>query len=138
MTVKKIVACETWALRQQAMWPDKEIDYVKLADDPRGTHYGLFKDEQLVSVISLFFDGEEVQFRKFATCSEKQGQGFGTRLLHFILEEPEVVATKRIWCNARLDAVAFYARFGFITQGDTFKRDGVTYVKMTKELDREI
>jgi predicted GNAT family N-acyltransferase len=138
VTIKKIEACNTWRLRQEVMWPDKEIDYVKLADDPRGTHYGLFEDEQLVSVISLFFDGEDIQFRKFATCSHKQRQGLGTRLLRFILQEAEATTAKRIWCNARVDASEFYRRFGFLTHGKSFQRDGVTYIKMLKELDREI
>lgn len=116
------------------MWPDKELEYIKLADDPIGIHYGLFDREQLVSVISLFVSGREIQFRKFATCREKQRQGFGTKLLHFILQEPDVTAKKRIWCNARSEAVEFYARFGFAEQGEIFWRDGAAYVKMIKQL----
>ena len=38
-----------------------------LQDDEDGLHFGLFNKEKLVSVVSLFIDGEEAQFRKFAT-----------------------------------------------------------------------
>lgn len=137
MIIKKIEARETWGLRQQAMWPDRELEYVKLPEDAAGTHYGLFAGGQLVSVISLFFAGEEIQFRKFATHSEKQRLGFGTKLLRFILEDTEVAAAKRIWCHARVSASEFYRRLGFAAEGEAFERDGVAYIKMSKALNGE-
>jgi hypothetical protein len=36
MLIKAIQAEDTWELRRQVMWPDKEIDYVKLNDDSSG------------------------------------------------------------------------------------------------------
>jgi GNAT superfamily N-acetyltransferase len=85
MEIKEIDAEQTWQLRQQVMWPGKDISQVILTDDASGTHYGLFNEERLVSVISVFVSGEQLQFRKFATVAELQGNGFGTRLLEFVL-----------------------------------------------------
>lgn len=76
--IKEIVAKETWVLRHRVMWPDENIAYVKLPEDNKGTHYGLFKDSELISVISVFFHNGEAQFRKFATETKEQGFGYGS------------------------------------------------------------
>ena len=63
--IASIAACQTWPLRHRVMWPHKSIDYVKVAEDDQGLHYGLFKlnddgnsnrndEESPVSVVSLF------------------------------------------------------------------------------------
>lgn len=134
MKIKKITAQETWELRHAVMWPTKNIEYVKLKDDEQGTHYGAFIDNILLSVISLFYQGTQVQFRKFATCTEKQKQGYGTKLLEYVLTEAKNMGAEKIWCHARTNKVNFYERFGLQVVGETFERDGKMYVCMSKEL----
>ncbi|HWR42390.1 GNAT family N-acetyltransferase [Sporomusa sp.] len=137
MEIKIIKPEQTWELRQTVMWPDKEIAYVKLPDDPMGTHYGLFEDGQLISVVSAFANKQEIQFRKFATVSNKQGQGYGTKLLRFIIAAAKAGGAKAIWCNARKDKAAFYRKFGFEERPIQFKRDDIAYVVMSKDLTSE-
>lgn len=132
--IRKIEACQAWDLRHKVMWPGKDIDYVKLADDASGIHYGLFENDRLASVISLFVAGDAVQFRKFATAIDRQQQGFGTRLLRYVLKETEKLGAKKIWCNARRNAAGFYRKLGFRETGEPFERDGVEYVRMTRDL----
>jgi len=132
--IRQIEACQAWALRQKVMWPDKGIDYVKLEQDSSGIHYGLFQGLQLISVISVFLADEAVQFRKFATHCKKQRQGLGTQLLQHVLDEAAVMGARRIWCNARLDAAGFYRKLGFREVGEPFERDGLQYVRMSREL----
>ena len=64
------------ALRQQVMYPDKDLDFVRLLDDNRGLHIGVFENEELVSAMSLFIEGRDVQFRKLETRKERQGRGY--------------------------------------------------------------
>lgn len=66
-------------LRHEVMWPDEDFDYIKLKDDDAGIHFGLFKENMLISVVSLFVDKDEAQFRKFATLKSEQGKGYGSR-----------------------------------------------------------
>ena len=49
-------------IRQNVMWPEKSIEFVKVAEDKEGTHFGLFEDNKIISVISLFYKDKEVQF----------------------------------------------------------------------------
>ncbi len=132
MEIRKIAAKETWDLRQKVMWPTKDIEYVKLKDDEQGIHYGGFVDNKLVSVVSLFCQEQEAQFRKFATCTAQQGKGYGTQLLKCVLAEVRHMGVKKIWCHARTDKVDFYQRFGLRVMGESFDRDGKTYVLMSK------
>ena len=83
--IRPITAAETWKLRHKVMWPNKPLIFVILPKDEEGFHYGLFENELLVSVISLFKIGNEGQFRKFATDEDFQGKGYGTKLLEYLI-----------------------------------------------------
>lgn len=132
MHIQPIAQEQAWQLRHEVMWPDKELDYVKLQDDHEGSHYGLFVDKQLISVLSLFIYEDVAQFRKFATLSSRQGQGYGSRLLQYVLEAAQQAGVKRIYCNARVEKAPFYEKFGLIRTQDSFERGGKAYVIMER------
>ena len=75
MEIREIASEETLKIRQNVMWPEKSIEFVEVAEDKEGTHFGLFEDNKIISVISLFYKDKEVQFRKFATLTTEQGKG---------------------------------------------------------------
>lgn len=135
MEIKEIEASETWPLRHKVMWPNKPLDFVVLPNDEEGLHFGLFEKETLVSVVSLFIDGQEGQFRKFATDDYFQGRGYGTKLLNHLIEEAKKLNIKSLKCNARLTAIEFYQRFGMKVASDIVRKNGKDYVMM--ELDFE-
>ncbi len=112
------------------MWPNKPLEYVKLPQDADGMHYGLYLEEILVSVISLFVNGDEAQFRKFATLTDQQGKGLGSELLEHLINEAKSHGVRRLWCNARMDKTGFYERFGMTTTDQTFSKGDIDYVIM--------
>ncbi|WP_207952169.1 GNAT family N-acetyltransferase [Paenibacillus turpanensis] len=130
MDIRIVPKKQAWQLRHKVMWPDRELDYVKLADDDQGTHFGLFENELLVSVVSLFIQGEEAQFRKFATLTSQQGKGYGSKLLKHVLDEAMHSGVKRIFCNARIEKASFYEKFGLRKTDHTFTKGGKDYVVM--------
>jgi predicted GNAT family N-acyltransferase len=134
MEIKQISAAETWELRRAVMWPDKPLAYVQLADDDQGLHYGLFDQNELVSVVSLFIQDQEAQFRKFATRTDRQGKGHGSRLLRFMLEEAGKYPVRAVWCNARVEKTPFYEKFGLEITDQLFSRGGKDYVIMKKQV----
>ncbi|MGY0038773.1 GNAT family N-acetyltransferase [Pedobacter sp. NJ-S-72] len=133
--IKEVNACETWDLRHRVMWPEKTIDYVKLEEDRYGTHFGLFKGDQLISVVSLFITDQQAQFRKFATDNNVQGQGYGTKLLEHLMNVARHYNVTEIWCNARSEKAPFYKRFGMIEVGEEFSKEGINYVKMQRTIN---
>lgn len=132
--ITKIQKEQVWELRHKVMWPNEDFNYIKLKDDVSGIHLGLFKDNILISVVSLFIDKEEAQFRKFATLRSEQGKGFGSRLLESVFEEAKIHDVKRIWCNARKNKSHFYQKFGLQETDRSFMKNGKSYVIMEKFL----
>ncbi|WP_350285393.1 GNAT family N-acetyltransferase [uncultured Croceitalea sp.] len=120
------------------MWPNKPIAYVKLPNDDQGQHFGLFSQDKLIAVISLFIDGNDAQFRKFATLRQEQGKGHGTVLLQFILKTTIELSLESLWCNARADKTYFYEKFGMQKTDKQFLKGGIHYVIMEKQLKVEI
>ena len=134
LEITQIQPSETWNLRHRVMWADKPLSYVQLPEDEIGIHFGLFRDAQLLSVISLFIENDTAQFRKFATETNHQGKGYGSMLLNYLVQESINRNIKTLWCNARLTAFSFYQKAGFTIVSEKWLKEGIEYVKMEKGL----
>lgn len=123
-----------WKMRQTIMYPQETIDFVKLEDDEKGMHWGLYESDKLISVISLFQKDSELQFRKFATIESMRGKSYGTKLLHHVMCWAEQNDMKNIWCNARTAATGLYEKFGMKQSGTGWRKYGIDFIKMEKQL----
>ncbi|PKV52796.1 acetyltransferase (GNAT) family protein [Aquimarina sp. MAR_2010_214] len=130
--IKQITPSETLPIRQKVMWPNKPIEYVELSNDENGRHFGLFVNEEVTSIISVFVENNEAQFRKFATLVEFQGLGYGTILLKRIIDLMKKEGIKKLWCNARVEKSKFYERFDLKLTDEKFKKGGIEYVIMER------
>jgi GNAT superfamily N-acetyltransferase len=122
----------TWRIRHQALYPELDFAKVILEDDDDGIHLGLFDQNTLISVASLFKRDTSMQFRKFATLSEYRGKGYGTELLAYLTDYAKSTGCDHIWCNARRNASGFYSKFGFLETEKTFSKNGHDLVIMEK------
>lgn len=145
MIIKKIEKEATWPIRSIAMYPDKPLEHVVLDIDSTGQHYGLFighqsdqeteevletLDDQLVSVISLFVENNQMQFRKFATLVDEQGKGYGSYLLKWVIDYCIKEKIETLWCNARMEKRFYYKHLGFCETDKTFRRGEIDYIIM--------
>ncbi len=128
--IRPITAAKTWKPRPKVMWPNKPLIFVILPKDEEGFHYGLFENELLVSVISLFKIGNEGQFRKFATDEDFQGKGYGTKLLEYLITAAKQLNINHLFCDARVTAISFYEKFGMKLASDIVRKNEKDYVKM--------
>ncbi|MCV9388897.1 GNAT family N-acetyltransferase [Reichenbachiella ulvae] len=133
--IKEVPLSVVWQMRHEIMYPDEAFEVVKLDSDPKGIHLGLYDDDKLVSVISLFLESGRLQFRKFCTKRREQGKGYGSYLLKHVFETfaPQYQA-KAIWCNARTTAVAIYEKFGMQKTPHAYQKFGFDFVIMEKAL----
>lgn len=120
MKIEAIKASETWEIRHKVMWPDQPFEFVQLEEDNLGLHFGVFDKDKLVSIVSCFIIGNEMQFRKLATLQDYQGRGIATLLLHHILKLAKDKGLVKVWCNARTNKKSFYEKFGMRDTGMTF------------------
>jgi N-acetylglutamate synthase-like GNAT family acetyltransferase len=132
LEIKEIKPSETLDLRHRILLPNKSIDSIILAEDDSGQHFGLFKDAQLIAVISLFIENDVAQFRKFATETAQQNKGYGSILLNRVVEEAIKNNVKNLWCNARMTALGFYNKFGFEIVSEKWITNDVEYAKMER------
>lgn len=124
-------------LRQSVLWPGHPLSHVMVPGDEAALHFGLYHDETLVSVASLFPDDHSgIQLRKFATLPHMQGRGFGRRMLDHLLAQARDSGATHLWCDARVSARDFYAKSGFREKGEVFERKGQSYVVMQHRFDR--
>lgn len=130
--IQPITAEETLPIRHTVMWPNKPFDYVRLSHDEDGHHFGLFVDQKIVAVISLFITDGEAQFRKLATLEAYQGRGYGSQLLTEVIEVVKQAKVRTLWCNARYDKTAFYTRFGLKKTNTKFRKGGIDYIIMER------
>jgi GNAT superfamily N-acetyltransferase len=131
--IEQIPAELTWQIRRKVLYPDLDPEISRLPDDDLGMHFGLFENNTLISVASLFKNGSSMQVRKFATLAEYQGQGYGSTLLQYLLDFSKTEGCVHIWCNARKSASEFYDKFAFSQTEKTFNKNGHDYVIMEKK-----
>jgi len=132
--IRSVLTNEILEIRHQVLWPEKSIEFVKVPEDENASHFGLFVNERLASVISLFPDNKNMRFRKFATIPEFQNKGLGSQLLKFVINYSQGNHYKNIWCDARSNALGFYERFGFSKFSEPFFKEEIEYYKISKTL----
>lgn len=125
---------EALPIRHKVLWPNKPVSFCKVQGDEEARHYGVYIDEKLVCVASVFSDMNIARLRKFATLPSYQGRGIGSQLINFIFNELKKDGVEVFWCDARKTAAGFYQKFGMKQQGGEFIKSGVLYYKMEVKL----
>lgn len=132
--IKQIASDLTWPIRYKVMYPEHNLDFVKLENDDNGIHFGLYNNKKLTGIVSVFNEDEIYQFRKLAILEEAQGLGLGKKLMEAIIEYCKIQNGQKLWCNARVNAKDFYKRLGFKETENVFFKDGYDFVIMELDL----
>jgi len=86
------------------------------------------EDDEVLATVRLLVDGDDRRIGRVATREAARGQGLAAVLMERAVE----LAEGRL---VRLDAQAhlegWYARFGFVVDGEPFLEDGIPHVPMT-------
>jgi predicted GNAT family N-acyltransferase len=134
MIITEVPYSDVLQLRQTVMYPNHNIDFVKLPDDDKGLHIGVYEYEELISAMSVFLKDRAIQFRKLATRTDKQGAGGASALMEWLIDYANDMKFEKIWCNARVEVTGFYKRFGYQETGTSFRKNGYDYIVMEKIL----
>ncbi|WP_027708523.1 GNAT family N-acetyltransferase [Zooshikella ganghwensis] len=130
MNIKQINAEDVLPVRHQVLWPEKPIEFCCVDEDVTGIHFGVYLDQRLVSVASIYIDGTQARLRKLATLNDYQGKGIGSALIEYVLTYLMESRIQYLWCDARESARSFYQRLGFKVFGERFFKSSVPYFKM--------
>mgnify|MGYP002133509811 CR=1 FL=1 len=130
LQVKKIPFNKTFAVRHPVLRAGKSVETCYFEGDelPTTTHFGLFLEEKLLGVLSVFKNECPIiesknayQYRGMAILAPYQNKKYGVLLLDaantWVAEEQGDL----IWFNAREKAIGFYERNGFEKRGSAFE-----------------
>ena len=129
MEIKKINSIDTYPVRHEVLRKGKPIETCQFKgdDDENTIHFGLYQNERLNGIISifkekndLFSETNQFQIRGMAVLEEFQGKGFGAELVKEAENHCISLNTDLIWFNARENAVPFYKKLDYIIIGDSF------------------
>ncbi|MBP6556820.1 MAG: GNAT family N-acetyltransferase [Flavobacterium sp.] len=132
--IRKISAQESFIVRHPVLRNGKPIESCYFEGDELDTtqHFGLFKNNQIEGVISLFKnnnvlfeDKHQAQIRGMAVLENNQGRGFGRLLVQHSEDILKRQNVSLIWFNARENAVGFYQKMGYEIIGKSFDIPGV-------------
>ena len=129
MKIKKINSIDAYPVRHEVLRKGKPIETCQFKgdDDENTIHFGLYQNERLIGIISifkekndLFSETNQFQIRGMAVLEEFQGKGFGAELVREAENHCISLNTDLIWFNARENAVPFYKKLNYIIIGDSF------------------
>lgn len=129
LLIRQIASKDTLHLRGAIMRPGEPPENLvyEADNDPDTLHLGAYVDDKQVGIASIYHeDPPDFSFlpddmpriglwrlRNVATVPEVRGKGYGGKLLQAALGYVAAQGGSALWCNARLNAVWFYERYGF-------------------------
>ena len=128
-SIKEITALETFSVRQPVLRPGKSMETCHFDGDNLAStrHFGLFLDEKLAGIASLFqektnllTENNQFQLRGMAVLDQFQKKGIGESLVKHAEENAKSRDAEVIWFNAREIAVGFYEKLGYKVIGAPF------------------
>ena len=129
-------------LRRSVLRPHLAVDAALPGDDlAAAIHFGVFAETDagrvLASTCMIFphqcsWLPEAIgwQLRSMATHPDWRGTGAGTEILRAARAFAAAAGAEVLWCNARVPAIEFYRRNGFIEYGELFESEQIPHRRM--------
>ncbi len=106
-------------------------------EEAKYLHIGCIEslDGKLVGGLILApLDDECVRLMQVAVDTLYQGEGIGRELVKYAEKRAKSVGYSKIVMHAMLSVVSFYEKLGYHSEGDVFEEQGITFLKMVKQL----
>ena len=142
--IKKVASELTYKVRQPVLRAGKPIESCRFEGDDLNTttHLGLFKNNEIIGVVSVFEvqnenfgSKKQFQVRGMAILETEQQNGYGNLLMLEVEKLARHNKVDIIWFNAREKAVNFYKKLGYETFGTEFDITGIgTHYVMWKQI----
>ena len=105
------------------------------ADDRLRQHFCATSHGAVAGSVSLKpLEAGTIQLRQMAVAEDRRREKIGAQLLSVAEDWARGQGYRLMVLNARLGAEGFYARFGYLAQGEPFDENTVPHIRMTKPL----
>lgn len=120
-------------LRQNVFVLEQECLYADIDGrdaEPATRHVWAETDAgEVVACIRVLDDGHRMRIGRVATARDHRGEGLAAQLM---ARGIELCAGREITLDAQAHLEGWYARFGFLREGEEFLEDGIPHVPMTR------
>jgi predicted GNAT family N-acyltransferase len=107
----------------------------ELADDATRQHFCAISYGAVIGTVSLKpLDETMLQLKQMAVAEDRRRERIGALLLAHAEAWGASGGFVVMVLNARMGAEGFYARFGYLAEGQPFEENTVPHIKMTKRL----
>lgn len=106
---------------------DPSLEYDEFDDVAR--HYLAYTDDLPTGTARWRQTPEGIKLERFAVLSPYRNKGIGKALLDTIMKEVSPLSG-HIYLHAQIQAVPFYERHGFVTEGEPFFEAGMKHFSM--------
>lgn len=96
-------------------------------EDARAQHWLALREDQPVGTVRLLADGH---IGRMAVLAPARQQGVGAKLLGAATEAARKQGMGEVYLHAQLQALGFYARHGFVLEGQVFMDAGIAHRAM--------
>jgi predicted GNAT family N-acyltransferase len=106
-------------------------------EEARYLHIGCVEslDGKLIGGLILApLDDEKIRLMQVAVDTIYQGEGVGRELVKYAEKRAKSAGYSTIVMHAMLSVVGFYEKMGYHAEGDIFEEQGITFMKMVKQL----
>ncbi len=122
INIQHITPQQTYTLREKILRKNSTKPFVFDGDFEKTTiHLGAYYDNTIIGVVSLMKKNQQAfsfykqyQLRGMAIATSFQQKGVGQQLICAVFATLKNSGVEIIWCNARVVAVTFYEKLGFI------------------------
>jgi GNAT superfamily N-acetyltransferase len=138
--VELVPAAVTWELRQAVLRPHQKVADQRLADDDGPLTAAIAATEGDVVVGTgrvapeappsalahrVVAGTTSWRLRAMAVSPDRRSQGIGGLVVARLIDHVAGHGGGLLWCNARLPATSFYARDGFMPEGDPWEEPDI-------------
>lgn len=123
-----------FAIRREVFCAEQGVDEAEEIDglDPECRHYlARLAGDAVGTARTRPLAGGGVKIERVAVLKSLRGRGIGKALMVRALAD---ITAGQAVLNAQLQVEGFYARLGFIADGETFQEAGIDHVRMVKRL----
>lgn len=92
------------------------------------------EDGAVVACCRLVDEGRRVRLGRMAVATTHRGRGVGARLLALAHEVARATGAREVELHAQITARDFYARAGYVAEGEVFEDAGIDHVLMRRRL----
>lgn len=98
---------------------------------PGTRHLWVSGEQGIESYLRVLHEGDHYRVGRVVTAQHARNRGLAARLM---IEALEIVGDNDSVLDAQTYAQGFYAKFGYVPEGDEFDEDGIMHIRMWRRV----